>query len=121
MISEHDGEDNVKQFAEELVKVTVQNKDEADTFIAGKAFNWDFERIAILDKLILRIAICELLHFEDIPPKVSIDEAIEMAKKYSTEKSGQFINGILDSVLVDLKKQNLIKKSGRGLQDSSDI
>jgi N utilization substance protein B len=117
MIFEHDAEDKVKQFAEELVKATVKNKEEADRFIAGKAFNWDFQRIAVLDKLILRLAICELLYFEDIPPKVSIDEGIEMAKKYSTEKSGQFINGILDSVLIDLKKQNLIKKSGRGLQE----
>lgn len=121
MILNHDAEDHVKQFAEELVKVTVENKQETDHMIAGKAFNWDFERIAILDKLILRMAICELRYFEDVPPKVSIDEAIEMAKKYSTEKSGQFINGILDSVLVDLKKQDLIKKSGRGLQDGSDI
>jgi len=120
MILNNDAEDQVKQFAEELVKVTVENKTEMDKIIAGKAFNWDFERIAILDKLILRMAICELRYFEDIPPKVSIDEAIEIAKKYSTEKSGQFINGILDSVLIDFKDQNLIQKSGRGLKNNSD-
>lgn len=120
MILNHDAEDRVKQFAKELVKVTVENKTEADDIISGKAFNWDFGRIAILDKLILRMAICELRYFEDIPPKVSIDEAIEIAKKYSTEKSGQFINGILDSVLIDFKNQNLIQKSGRGLKNNSD-
>ena len=65
----------------------------------------------------MKIAICEFLHFEDIPPKVSIDEAIEIAKKYSTEGSGQFINGILDSVLIELRSQNFLKKSGRGLSE----
>jgi len=61
------------------------------------------------------MAICEFLYFEDIPLKVSIDEAIEIAKEYSTERSGQFINGILDSILLDLNKQGVIKKKGRGL------
>nr|WP_243663960.1 transcription antitermination factor NusB [Rhodothermus marinus] len=61
------------------------------------------------------MAICELLAFEDIPPKVSINEAIELAKKYSTEKSGQFVNGVLDAVVLDLQRQGRLKKSGRGL------
>jgi N utilization substance protein B len=90
------------EFADNLVRLAVDNREACDAIIVKKAHNWDFDRIAIIDKLILRLAICEFLYMEDIPPKVSIDEAIEVAKKYSTERSGQFINGILDSVLFDL-------------------
>lgn len=114
----HEVEDKVKDFAIQLFKKTVEEKQSADKRIMKQAFNWDFERIAILDKLIMRMALCEFLYFEDIPPKVSIDEAIEIAKKYSTEKSSQFINGILDAILLDLHKQKLLKKSGRGLNDN---
>jgi len=102
-------------FAEQLVRRTVEHLKEFDQKIREKAINWDFDRIAVLDKLILRMAICEFLYFEDIPPKVTINEAIEVAKKYSTEKSGSFINGILDSVLNDLRKEGKIVKTGRGL------
>ncbi len=109
----------VLSFAKELLKSTVKNIPELDQLIKRKALNWDFERIAIIDKLILRLAICEFLYFPDIPPKVSIDEAIEISKKYSTEKSGKFINGILDSLLTELKKASRIKKTGRGLIDSN--
>ncbi|MCG8608448.1 transcription antitermination factor NusB, partial [bacterium] len=93
-------------FADKLVRLAVDNREACDELIIQKCHNWDFERIAIIDKLILRLAICELLYIEDIPPKVSIDEAIEVAKKYSTERSGQFINGILDSVLLDIENSN---------------
>jgi N utilization substance protein B len=103
------------EFACKLVRMAAENKVTIDAYICNKAQNWDFERIAILDKLILRMAICEFLYFEDIPPKVSIDEAIEISKKYSTEKSGKFINGILDSVLNDLRLAGQIQKKGRGL------
>lgn len=104
-------------FAAELAQITMGHTKELDQLIKRWAHNWEFSRIAIIDKLILRMAICEFLYFEDIPPKVSIDEAIEIAKKYSTEQSGKFINGILDSVLNDLKSQGQIKKSGRGLNE----
>ena len=73
------------------------------------------ERITIIDKLILRQAICEFLYFSDIPLIVSIDEAIEISKIFSTDKSGKFINGILDSILLDLKEEGRICKKGRGL------
>lgn len=105
----------IKSFAEQLFINAMNHVDELDEMIKGKALNWEFDRIAIIDKLILRLAICEFLYFPDIPPKVSIDEAIEIAKKYSTEKSGQFINGILDSVLLELRRNNRIHKRGRGL------
>ena len=106
-----------QSFASKLLDLTIKHMQKTDEMIKVKALNWDFERIAILDKLILRLAICEFLYFRDIPPKVSIDEAIEIAKKYSTEKSGKFINGILDSVLTDLRSANLLNKKGRGLID----
>lgn len=115
MIDSSREEERVKEFARSLFVKTAQNKEELDGFIVARTKNWDFDRIAIIDKLVMRLAICEFLHFEDIPPKVSIDEAIEIAKKYSTENSGQFINGILDGVLQDIKNANLLKKKGRGL------
>ncbi|MDZ7330578.1 MAG: transcription antitermination factor NusB [candidate division KSB1 bacterium] len=109
----------VKAFAEQLFTATVEHCSELDEIIKHKAVNWDFERIAILDKLILRLAICEFLYFEDIPPKVSIDEAIEIAKKFSTAKSGQFVNGILDAVLLELRSTNRLHKTGRGLIETT--
>ncbi len=106
-----------RAFSEKLIREVVKHQKELDRMIRKKAVNWDFTRIAIIDKLILRMGISEFLFFEDIPPKVSINEAIEIAKKYSTEKSGSFINGILDSILNDLKKAGKLHKSGRGLLD----
>ncbi len=108
----------IKAFAEQLFSRAVSHTDELNELIKCKAINWDFSRIAIIDKLILRLAICEFLYFEDIPPKVTIDEAIEISKKYSTAKSGQFINGILDSVLLELREKNRLNKRGRGLIDT---
>ncbi len=109
----------VRVFAEQLFTTTVAHRNELDEIIKQKAINWDFDRIATLDKLILRLAICEFLYFEDIPPKVSIDEAIEIAKKYSTARSGQFVNGILDAVLMELRNTNRLRKSGRGLIETT--
>lgn len=103
------------QFATQLFLRTLDYSEEADQLIAEYLKNWDLTRIALIDRLLLRMAICELLAFEDIPPKVSINEAIEVAKKYSTEKSGPFINGVLDSVVLDLQRAGRLKKSGRGL------
>jgi N utilization substance protein B len=73
----------------------------------------------MIDRIVLKIALCEFMYFEDIPTKVSINEAIELAKKYSTAKSGRFVNGILDASLEDLKQEGLVNKSGRGLIDRS--
>ena len=103
------------KFATSLFLRVIENTEEADQAIAQHTKNWDISRIALIDRLLLRMAICELLSFEDIPPKVSINEAIEVAKRYSTSKSGKFINGILDAVLLDLQHTGRLKKSGRGL------
>jgi transcription antitermination protein NusB len=105
------------EFAQHLVRETVGHQDEIDQRIKEKVTNWDFSRIAILDRIILRMAICELTYFTEIPPKVSMNEAIEIAKLFSTEKSGQFVNGVLDAVLEDLKAAGTMAKAGRGLYD----
>ncbi len=116
MIASTDEEGPDREFAASLFTFATEKRKDCVELIVQKSHNWDFERIAVIDKLILRLAICEFLYFQDIPPKVSIDEAIEMAKEYSTEKSGPFINGILDSVRIDLEERALIKKAGRGLE-----
>jgi N utilization substance protein B len=91
-------DEETRDFAQSLVLETVQNQDQIDRLISETAKNWDLERIAIIDKNILRFAIAELLYFADIPMKVTIDEAIEIAKKYSTPDSSRFVNGILDKI-----------------------
>jgi transcription antitermination protein NusB len=111
-------------FAQRLVAETVAHSTEIDQIIRARVANWDFKRIAILDRLILRMGICELLYFREIPPKVTMNEAIELAKLFSTEKSGQFVNGVLDAVLADIKNlgpealvEGAVTKVGRGLYD----
>lgn len=113
------GDETVSRYAERLLNLTVRNTDELDEIIQKHIDNWKIERLAVLDKLILRMALCEFLYFEEIPTKVTINEAIELAKTFSTQKSGKFVNGILDAALEHLNKDGRIKKSGRGLIDTS--
>jgi N utilization substance protein B len=117
VMREADG--RLAEFIRRLVSLTLQRRGELDDYIIAKTTNWDFARLAVIDKLVLRMAVCEFLHFEDIPPKVTIDEAIEISRKYSTEKSDKFVNGILDAVLNELQARALIVKTGRGLLDHS--
>ena len=105
------------EFARKLVVQTITHTDDIDNVIKEKVTNWDFKRIAVLDRLILRMGICELLYFKEIPPKVSMNEAIELAKLFSTQRSGQFVNGVLDAVLNDMKAAGGLAKAGRGLYD----
>ncbi len=102
-------------FATLLFIRTLEFEKEADKIVSRYTRNWELSRIALVDRILLRIGIAEMLAFEDIPPKVTINEMIEVAKGYSTEKSGQFINGILDTVLTDFQKKKRLKKRGRGL------
>lgn len=106
-------------FVKNLYLKVLEHQAEIDEIIELHIKNWEIERLAMLDKIILRMALCEFLYFEEIPTKVTINEAIEIAKSYSTEKSGNFINGILDASLDDLKKRDKIHKSGRGLIETS--
>ncbi len=79
--------------------------------------NWDSERLAIIDTIILKLSLCEMLHFPTIPAKVTINEYVEISKSYSTDKSKEFINGVLDKLMKDLSDEGEIKKTGRGLVD----
>jgi N utilization substance protein B len=91
-----------RNFIRALCKRTVAIQDELDNWIRQKVEKWALDRLAILDRILIRMALCEIIHFADIPPKVSINEAIDIAKRFSTDKSGAFINGILDAVYKDL-------------------
>ncbi|MFN8354661.1 MAG: transcription antitermination factor NusB [Spirosomataceae bacterium] len=107
-----------KYFYVDLFKKTIESDDQYETLIIQKIPNWDAERIALTDKILLKMALAEMIHFPSIPIKVTINEFIEVAKEYSTPKSGQFINGILDNLSSQLQKDGTIRKSGRGLIDT---
>lgn len=103
------------EFAQDLMRRTFNCAEECDALIVSLSENWDFHRIAPIDKVLLRMGITELLQFPEIPTKVTINEVIEIAKRYSTEKSSIFINGLLDAALSKLKKDGRSQKSGRGM------
>ena len=107
-----------KQFFETIFDQTVKESAKYDVLIADKTLNWDIDRISDTDRILLQMAIQEMINFPGIPLKVTINEYIEVSKKYSTPKSKQFINGVLDVIAVDLQKEGVIKKSGRGLIDN---
>ena len=109
-------DDPGKVFAEDLFKQTVKHRTECEAILKDKSAHWDVARLAMIDRAILHMAIVELKYFRDIPPKVTIDEAIEIAKRFSTAESGKFVNGILDAVLDDLKADGTLNKRGRGLR-----
>ena len=88
----------MRLFADPLIRGTIEHRDEIDQMIQKAAKNWDLRRIATVDRNILRLAIYEMLYRQDIPPIVSINEAVDIAKRFSTEDSGKFVNGILDKV-----------------------
>ena len=103
-------EAETRLFSEPLIKGVLQHRDAIDEHIKKHAKNWDFNRIAVVDRNIMRLAIYEMLHREDIPPVVSINEAVDIAKKFSTEDSGKFVNGILDKVKGELMRPARILK-----------
>ncbi len=107
-----------KAFFKDLFTLSVKSDEDYEQKIAEKTKNWDVNRLAIIDKSILKMALCEMINFPSIPVKVSINEYIEVSKKYSTPKSKQFINGLLDVMASELTKSGVIKKSGRGLIDN---
>jgi N utilization substance protein B len=94
----------VRLFADPLIRGAIEHRDEADALITKLAKNWDLHRIAAVDRNILRLGIYEMLHRDDIPPVVSINEAVDIAKKFSTQDSGKFVNGILDKVKGELMR-----------------
>ena len=105
------------QFVKDLFRETALRNDEIEKMIGDKTKNWEVERIAMMDVLLMKMAITEILHFSSIPVKVSLNEFIEISKMYSTPKSKIFINGILDKIVADLKADNKLNKMGRGLME----
>jgi N utilization substance protein B len=105
-------------FVEELYETVVKQNDQYDNYLDDQLKNWELDRIALVDLIILKTALAELINFPGIPVKVTINEYIEIAKRYSTPKSGKFINGVLDVLSVKLAKEGVIRKSGRGLIDN---
>lgn len=97
-------------FAKELLEVTETRTEQLEDIIKPKLRNWDAERLALLDMILLEMGVAEFLYFDTIPPKVTINEYIDLAKAYSTPQSGQFINGILDSVRKELENNNRLNK-----------
>ena len=93
-----DSDREVCEFARALIDGCLRERDALDEAIVEVARNWQLARMAVIDRNILRLAVYELLYLDDVPPKVSINEAIDMAKKYSTAESGSFVNGVLDKV-----------------------
>lgn len=106
-----------EQFVKELFRQTALRNDETEKLIGDKTKNWEVERIAMMDVLLMKMAITEILHFSGIPVKVSLNEFIEISKMYSTPKSKIFINGILDKLVADFKRENKLNKMGRGLME----
>ncbi len=100
------------QFAKSLLITSIEKKEQATELIKPKLKNWDAERIAQLDMVLMRMGVCELLYFETIPTKVTINEYIDLAKEYSTQQSGQFVNGILDNIHKELTEAGKIQKIG---------
>lgn len=112
-------DDDDEQFTKDLFRKSIINHDEIRELINIHSKNWDIDRIAFVDILIMQLALTEFLYFPSIPTKVTLNEYIELSKYYSTEKSRNFINGILDKTLKGLKNDGKIQKTGRGLVGES--
>lgn len=112
-----DKEDD-RKFASTLFRQTIVNNDEFEKIIDAKTKNWELERIAAMDVLLMKMAIAEFINITNVPVKVSLNEYIDISKEYSTPNSRTFINGVLDKIIVDLRKENKIQKTGRGLLES---
>ena len=105
------------EFARDLTLKLTTHRDDINRIITERLKHWELRRVALIDRLLIQMGVTELLYFPEIPPKATINELIEIAKDYSTDESGKFINGLLHAVLTDLKEQGLLNKTGRGLID----
>ncbi len=111
-----DAEDDV-QFMQDLVQKTIRDDSYFHQLIADKTKNWDADRIAMVDIILMKMALCEIMNLSSIPIKVSINEYIDISKDYSTPNSKSFINGVIDKLVIELKKEGKIQKTGRGLKE----
>ncbi|NUN08067.1 MAG: transcription antitermination factor NusB [Ignavibacteriaceae bacterium] len=107
-----------REFALSLIRQVVARRVELDALIVSNLNNWALERVSLIDKLIIRMGLAEILYFNEIPVKVSMNEALEIAKMYGTKDSSKFINGILDGIRTELAEEGKIFKSGSGLIDT---
>lgn len=105
------------EFAREMTLRLTKNHEEIRTLITERLKHWDISRVALIDRLLIQMGITELLYFPEIPPKATINELIEIAKEFSTDESGKFINGILHAIMTQLKAEGKLPKTGRGLID----
>ena len=105
----------VRSYAETLFRGVVAHEEEFNAAIAGRSKNWDLNRIAKIDSIIMHIALCEYLYSEDVPPKVAITEALEIAKRFSTERSSLFINGMLDALFREWHEEGKVTASAQSL------
>ena len=110
--------DEDKEFFQNIFNFTIENDANSKALITQKTKNWDIDRLAFTDKVIISMAIAEMINFPSIPVKVSINEYIDISKTYSTPKSKQFVNGLLDVIAKELTESGEIRKSGRGLLDN---
>ncbi len=113
-----DEEDDVN-FMKQLVNKTIRDNEYFDQLISSKTENWDADRIALIDVILMKMALCEILNITSIPVKVSINEYIDISKDYSTPNSKGFINGVIDKIVIDLRKEGKIVKTGRGLMEET--
>ena len=103
----------------ELVHNTIRDDAYFDELITGKTENWDTDRIALIDIILMKMALCEIINIASIPVKVSINEYIDISKDYSTPNSKGFINGVIDKIVIGLRSEGKIVKTGRGLMEET--
>jgi len=113
-----EGDKTYSDFARKLFLRATDARTEADVLIEKHLQNWELGRLALTDRLVLWIAVAELIYFEDIPPKVTLNEAVEVARAFGSDNSAGFVNGVLDAILADLRAAGKIHKTGRGLVDA---
>ncbi|HEX5002887.1 MAG TPA: transcription antitermination factor NusB [Bacteroidia bacterium] len=104
-----------RAFMSQLLRTVMEHDKDLEEMISAKTKNWDYDRIALMDTILLKMALCEILYFQTIPVKVSINEYIDLSKDYSSPKSKMFINGILDKLVIEFKDTGKLNKTGRGL------
>ena len=116
-VADEEEQDEDRQFMLKLFRYTVLRSEENEKLVESQADNWELDRIALMDMIIMKMALTELMIFPSIPIKVTINEYIEISKSYSSVKSKLFINGILDKLVIKLKDEGKIHKAGRGLME----
>ncbi|MCL4127407.1 UNVERIFIED_CONTAM: hypothetical protein GTU68_017567 [Idotea baltica] len=118
-MSHYPSDETVNEFGFQLLEKTITGDETLLKYIQPTLNNWDSERLAIIDMILLKMATCELMGFPSIPTKVTINEYVDLAKHYSTAKSKEFINGVIDRIMKDFTESGLIQKEGRGLGQGS--